>query len=214
MLDKGLHIGSWGQIQEWKIDMDVQNDTHRHLSHLVGWYPGSSISSYLSGYLNATIATAVRTSLTSRGHGIADSNAGWEKIWRSACWARLNDTDEAYTELRLTLQENIGVNLLSMYSGHKEPFQIDANFGYVGAVLAMLVVDLPQAMEISGSRTVVLGPAIPTPWAGGNVKGLRLRGGGIVDFEWDGEGVVTKASWVQRGKGSLRVTNKKNEVLL
>lgn len=194
--------------------MDVQNDTRRHLSHLVSWYPGSSLSSYLSGYLNTTISTAVRKSLISRGPGIADSNAGWEKVWRCACWARLNDTDEAYKELRLTLRENIAGNLLSMYSGHNEPFQIDANFGYVGAVLAMFVVDLPQAIGTCGPSTVVLGPAIPRAWAGGSVKGLRLRGGGIVDFEWDGEGIVTKANWVQRGKGSLRVTNKKNEVLL
>ena len=35
-LDRGLHIGSWGQIQEWKLDIDVQGDTHRHLSNLYG----------------------------------------------------------------------------------------------------------------------------------------------------------------------------------
>ena len=42
-LDKGLHIGTWGEIKEWKLPdsygYDFKNDTHRHLSHLVGWYP-------------------------------------------------------------------------------------------------------------------------------------------------------------------------------
>lgn len=51
-LDKGLHFTEWGGVKEWKIPdsygYDVKN-THRHLSHLTGWYPGYSVSSYLGG---------------------------------------------------------------------------------------------------------------------------------------------------------------------
>ena len=207
-LDKGLHIGRWGQIQEWKLDIDVQNDTHRHLSHLIGWHPGWSISSYQSGYTNKTIQDAVATSLYSRGVGIgADANAGWEKVWRSACWARLNNTERAYYELRLTIYENLAPNAFSMYSADNEPFQIDANFGFTGAVLSMLVVDLPQAPDDDGTRTVVLGPAIPKAWGGGSVKGLRLRGGGAVDFSWDMDGLVRQAVMTVQGK-PVRVVNR------
>lgn len=220
-LDKGLHINSENLIQEWKlpIDLDSTNDTHRHLSHLVGWYPGSSLSSYLHGYTNTTINSAIHDSLIARGPGIADANAGWEKVWRAACWARLNDTETAYSEIRLTLKENMADNLLSMYSEHSEPFQIDANFGYVGAVLSMLVVDLAvgigeEGLRIGEVRTVVLGPAIPAAWAGGCVRGLRVRGGGVLDFRWDGEGVVTEAKWVEMGEETVRVVNKKGVVLL
>ncbi len=62
VMDKGIHIGSWGQLQgpispsldamvlncsvEWKIDHDDPLDTHRHLSHLIGLYPGYALSSY------------------------------------------------------------------------------------------------------------------------------------------------------------------------
>lgn len=209
ILDKGLHIGRWGQVQEWKLDLDVQNDTHRHLSHLIGWHPGWSIASYQGGYANKTIQDAVATSLYSRGVGIgADANAGWEKVWRSACWARLNNTERAYSELRLAIYENWAPNGFSMYSADSEPFQIDANFGFVGAVLSMLVVDLPQAPDDEGVRTVVLGPAIPGAWAGGSVKGLRLRGGSVIDFDWDDEGVVQSAKMMVKGK-PVRVVNKK-----
>lgn len=211
-LDTGLHIGSWGQVQEWKLDIDVQNDTHRHLSNLVGWYPGYSIPSYQGGYTNATIQNAVATTLWSRGPGIADQNTGWEKVWRGACWARLNNTVEAYYELRLTLQENIVWNLLSMYSGRDELFQIDANFGYVGMVLSMLVVDLPLPYGVVGMRDVVLGPAIPAEWGGGSVKGLNLRGGASVDFSWNKQGIVTKAT-MTGGKKSIRLLNRNGEVL-
>lgn len=150
-LDKGLHIGRWGQIQEWKLDIDEKNNTHRHLSHLIGWHPGWSISAYQGGYTNKTIQDAVATSLYSRGIGIDDANAGWEKVWRSAAWARLNNTERAYYELRLSIYENWAPNGFSMYSGKNEPFQIDANFGFPGAVLSMLVVDLPQAPGDDGT---------------------------------------------------------------
>ncbi|KAF7595237.1 hypothetical protein BBP40_006737 [Aspergillus hancockii] len=221
-LDKGLHIGTWGQIKEWKFPdsfgYDEEGNEHRHLSHLVGWYPGWSLSSYFNGYTNATIQSAVGTSLASRGVGISDSNAGWEKVWRSACWARLNNTERAHYELRLTIDQNMGQSGLSLYSGGDTPsgpFQIDANFGYLGAVLSMLVVDLPldSAHSEDDSRTVVLGPAIPTAWAGGSVKGLRLRGGGSVDFSWDNNGLVDKAS-VKGVSGNVRIVNVKGAVLV
>jgi alpha-L-fucosidase 2 len=82
-----------GCIIEWKIDLDVKNDTHRHLSHLYGWYPGWAIAGVHSS--NKTVTDAVTTSLYSRGNGTLDSNTGWEKVWRAASWAVLNNTDEA-----------------------------------------------------------------------------------------------------------------------
>ena len=62
-LDKGLHISSWGGVQEWKLlaslGYDFENDTHRHLPNLWGWYLGISLSSpappFLSSFANATI---------------------------------------------------------------------------------------------------------------------------------------------------------------
>ncbi|EKG13099.1 Six-hairpin glycosidase-like protein [Macrophomina phaseolina MS6] len=139
---------------------DVEGDTHRHLSNLYGWFPGYSIagtaatfpsntSSNISsspapnsttnsspqpfhpGYTNATIRAAVSTSLLSRGNGTGpDADAGWAKVWRAACWARLNDAAKAYDELRYAVARNFAPNALSMYSAHETPFQIDANFGW------------------------------------------------------------------------------------
>jgi alpha-L-fucosidase 2 len=216
-LDKGLHIGTWGEVKEWKLPdsfgYDFKNDTHRHLSNLIGWYPGYSVASFQSGYTSSSIQNAVATTLYSRGPGNgADANAGWEKVWRSACWARLNNTSEAYFELKYAIDQNFAGNGLSMYSGQKEPFQIDANFGLVGAVLSFLVVDQPLESGAEG-RVVVLGPAIPTSWSPGEVKGLRLRGGGSVDFQWDATGSVTGAHTTGRTK-SIKILNKAGKVLV
>lgn len=179
----------------------------------MGWYPGYSIASFQDGYTNATIQNAVATTLYSRGDGNgADANAGWEKVWRSACWARLNNTDEAYFELRYAIDINFANNGLSMYDALAQPFQIDANFGLVGAMLAMLVVDMPQLSTDTSVHSVVLGPAIPTVWSPGSVTGLRLRGGGYVDFSWNDEGVVTSASLTDR-KTPIKVLATNGDVL-
>ena len=75
-------------------------------------------------------------------------------MWRAACWARLGEADTAYEEVRYAIQENFAANGVSLYSGGNGgkpggPFQIDANFGLVGAVVGMVVTDLPQVSFFS-----------------------------------------------------------------
>ncbi|KAK4069115.1 CAZyme family GH95 [Trichoderma harzianum] len=206
-LDPGVH---------WKMDIDTKNDTHRHLSHLYGFYPGYVISSVYAD--NKTVMDAVATSLYSRGNGTEDSNTGWEKVWRGACWGQLGVTDEAYKELKYTIDMNFAANGLSVYTTGSWPyevtlpFQIDANFGLSANALAMLYTDLPKKWGDKSIQKVILGPAIPKEWAGGSVKGGSLRGGGTVDFSWDDEGVVNRAV-VHGRRLPLVVVNKNGKVL-
>lgn len=211
-LDTGLHFSTWGGIKEWKLPDSYGFDnktTHRHLSHLNGWFPGYSIASFANGYANMTIQNAVRETLISRGMGnAADANAGWAKVWRSACWARLNETQKAYDHLRYAVDENFAPNGMSMYSGSRPPFQIDANFGYAGAMLAMLVVDVPLSHDrVNQERVVVLGPAIPERWGAGSVRGLRLRGGAKVDFSWAEGGVVRAVKVIEPGVDNVEIVD-------
>lgn len=225
-LDTGIHIDNddgattTGVLKEWKVpDEYLYNvyPVHRHISHLVGWYPGYSISSFAGGYAtNATLQAAVRASLLARGDGTDldgdGGNYGWPKVWRGACWARLNDSARAYEELQLSVANNIAPNLLSMYGYKSPPFQIDMNYGWAGNVLSMLVVDLPVASEnpegtTTTTRTVVLGPAIPAAWGGGSVQGLRIRGGSVVNFAWDSQGIVTQNEVVSGNATGVRFVN-------
>ncbi len=203
-------------VTEWKMDIDTKNNTHRHLSHLNGWFPGYVIAALYAN--NKTVTDAVATSLYSRGNGTEDSNTGWEKTLRAACWARLGVVEEAYKEFKYTIDMNFAPNALSVYTQGSWPyelalpFQIDANFGQSAAALAMLATDLPMMAGESGTQTVILGPSIPREWAGGRVSGLRLRGGGYVDFTWDNDGVANGATLHDR-KLPVQVVDKVGTVL-
>jgi alpha-L-fucosidase 2 len=91
-----------------------------------------------------------------------------------------------------------------MYSGPvaSPPFQIDANFGWTAGVMEMLVHDFGRSATQTASsdtpQVVILGPAIPSQWSPGSVSGLRIRGGGTIDFAWDEGGTVTSAELTGR----------------
>lgn len=98
---------------EWKVEKDSPTDTHRHLSHLIGLYPGYAITSYdpsiqgglivngtSKNYTKSEVLAAAETSLIHRGNGTGpDADSGWEKAWRAAAWAQLGDATEFYHEL-------------------------------------------------------------------------------------------------------------------
>ncbi|KAI0051595.1 glycoside hydrolase family 95 protein [Auriscalpium vulgare] len=213
-MDKGIHIGSWQQLQEWKFDMDARNDTHRHLSHLVGLYPGYAVANFnpsIQGpvdngsgrnYSIGDVLAAATTSLIHRGNGTgADGDAGWEKVWRAAAWAQLGNASMFYHELSYALQRNFGPNLFSLYS-QGGPFQIDANLGFPAAVLNALV-QAPDVASWTAPLTVTLLPALPRQWPSGRITGARLRGGMTLNLEWSG-GYPTLATIVVGSEGQTR----------
>ncbi|KAF7313804.1 Glycoside hydrolase family 95 protein [Mycena chlorophos] len=207
-MDKGLRIGWWGQLQEWKWDQDMQNDTHRHLSHLIGLYPGYAIANFnpdtqgtllVNGtnttYTKPQIIDAATTSLIHRGNGTGpDADAGWEKMWRAAAWAQLGNASEFYFEFTYAIYENFGENLFSLYDPFDAfpIFQIDANLGLPGALLNSLI-QAPDTETYSTTLTVKLLPALPSAWNTGSIKNARVRGGMTLSFAWK-DGTPTNAS--------------------
>jgi alpha-L-fucosidase 2 len=199
-------IGKWGQLQEWMVDRDDPKNTHRHISHLVGLYPGRQISPLTT----PALAEAARVSLNARG----DISTGWSTANKINLWARLLDGDRAYKLVGNLMHlvgdttenyKNKGGIYFNLLDTHP-PFQIDGNFGFTAGVCEMLVQSHVDRIHLL--------PALPKAWPSGKVTGLRARGGYEVGMEWkDGKLVsATIKNLNGDGRAKLQYNGKTAEI--
>jgi len=171
-----VQIGEHGQLQEWFQDFGEAEPGHRHHSHLFGLHPGRQIT--LRG--TPELAEACRKSLERRfEHGAG--RGGWPCAWIISFWARREEPDPAYRQVRLLLGNSTCPN---MFNGRRV-YQIDGNLSGIAGIAEMLLQS--HAGEIS------LLPALAREWPTGYVKGLRARGGFEVDMAWK-NGRLTEAT--------------------
>lgn len=168
------HIGKDGRILEWDSEVEENDPTHRHMSHLYGVFPGQ----IFTPEKNTELYKAGLKSLIGKG----DESTGWSMAWKANLWARYKDGNKVWSVikkgLRCTVENKIAyrggcyANLL----GAHPPFQIDSNFGITSAIAQMF-------LQYEDGKIKLL-PALCDELKSGSIKGLVARGNVTVNIFW------------------------------
>lgn len=180
-------IDSTGRIMEWSESFPEPEPGHRHLSHLWGMMPGKRISRHTTPALSA----AVRKSLEGRLSSKYDL-MGWSLGWVACMWARLGEGNRA-TDAFNRIPAYFCGNLFT--SAYGKPQVSDMN-AVAAAVNEMLLQSHADCIEIL--------PALPDTWKEGSFRGLRARGGFVVDADWK-DGKVVNLVVTSRNGGPCRL---------
>lgn len=186
---KPYHVGKTGLMKEWfeedepDFDRSKIQKNHRHISHLMGLYPGKQINSSRPELMKAAIAT-----MNDRG----DESTGWARAYKINLWSRTGDGNRTYKLLKGLLESCTFVNLWDFHP----PFQIDGNFGASAGMAEMLI----QSHE----GHIRLLPALPDEWRSGSFEGLCARGGFTVNAKWENGAVISAEITSEKG-GACRV---------
>ena len=168
-----LPIHEEGYLKEWQVDYKEKDLGHRHLSHLFGFFPGELLLSKGEGVLEAG-----RLALMRRIEDGGDFTS-WHCTWVICLLARFREDVLVKKYLNIMLGELTCPNMLSSHRRKmdgEELFQIDGNFGGTRAITELMVQDYGETIKVL--------PVIRSIVSEGQVSGLKVRNGHVLDISW------------------------------
>ena len=179
-------IGDDGQVKEYREETyysSIGDPLHRHVSQLVGLYPGTIINSNTPEWLKGAEIT-----LNKRGKG----TSGWGIMFRLLMWARIKNAEKCYEHIKHFISTRLNDNLW----GTHPPFQIDGNFGFTASISEMLLQSQSGFLEVL--------PSVPSDWESGEFKGLVARGNFVVSCKWE-NGKIKRIKIISKQGGKLNI---------
>lgn len=197
-----INVGLSGQIKEFREETyygSMGNPLHRHISQLVGLFPGNLINSSTEAWLDAAIV-----SVNGRNDGLKPFTwdnydateaytVGWSWAHKAALYARAGLGDQAQ-EMILGCTKGATLENLLMVCG--KVFQIEASMGTSAALAEMLLQSHEDFVQPL--------PAIPSNWTTGTYKGLVARGNFEVSAAWQ-NGLATSFNILSKNGEKLSV---------
>lgn len=190
-------IGASGQVKEFREENfygEIGDKHHRHISHLVGLYPGTVINESTPEWIEGAKKT-----LHFRG---LDKGCGWSLAHKLGMWARVGDGEishHLYGEMiRTHLFENLwnSHDIISKENFSHCVFQAEGNFGATAGVAEMLL--------CSSGKYICPLIALPKAWQNGTFDGLVARGNFVFGVAWQ-DGTIQRMTVTSRAGAPLRI---------
>ena len=188
-------VGFSGQVKEYREENyygEYGEKNHRHISQLVGLYPGTSINDETPAWVDAAKVT-----LKNRG---LDTGTGWSVAHKLGMWARTGDGETSYQLVQAMIKLHLFDNLWNSHDNSSQSssvFQADGNFGGTAGIAEML-------LQSHGEYIKVL-PAIPAAWGSGSYQGLVARGNFEVSADWTNQH-ADKITVTSNAGGTLKLS--------
>ncbi len=174
-----------GALCEWSMPEYMENNRHRHISHLYCAWPAYETQR------NAVLAKACNIAVENRNReneGEDDTPShGW--VHKALVGARLKNASSAYESLYTLMSSEIYYT--SMMTDHNTDRRsncccTDTCIGIVGVIDEMLLYSNDGVIEAL--------PALPIQWQSGKITGLRARTNARTDIEWNARTVTVKVT--------------------
>lgn len=167
-----------GALREWAMDEYIENNAHRHVSHLYPAWPGYETQN------DEELEKAAKQAVENRNQyntGDATASHGW--IHKALVMARLKDGEGIIEALKPLMTADIYFK--SMMTDHdsnrrNNTYCTDTSIGTVGVI--------QEAMVYSNTGEIEIIPALPKDWESGSMNGLMARTRAEVEkMSWDME---------------------------
>ncbi|NLY42812.1 MAG: hypothetical protein GX066_02345 [Clostridiaceae bacterium] len=157
--------GGGGALREWATQDYIENNNHRHISHLYVAWPAYETRYDETLYKGAKQAIANRDRLNT-----GDNTTGHGWMHRGLVSARLNDGTDVQNVLKHVLSSDIYYT--SMMTDHNtnrgsDTYCTDTSIGLVGVI--------NEALLFSNTGEIEILPALPPLWTSGSINGLMAR---------------------------------------